>query len=246
MALPHRSGSTARTPEVSRLVVLTGAGVSQESGIPTFRDLGGFWQSHRVEEVASPEGFAANPALVHEFYNFRRRKLQEPAIQPNAAHRALAEFEARAGAGFLLVTQNVDDLHDRAGSRTLVHMHGELLKVRCAHCESAREWRADLSLDTVCAQCGAPGGMRPHIVWFGEMPFELDRISAALERCELFVAIGTSGQVYPAAGFVAEARAAGACTVEINVSPSGGAFDEVIVGSAAEAVPRFLQTVCLR
>ncbi len=223
-----------------RIVVLTGAGISQESGIPTFRDLGGYWEKYRVEELASPEGFAANPSLVHDFYNLRRRRLQEPGIEPNPAHRALAEFAARWSGEFLLVTQNVDDLHERAGSTGVVHMHGEMLQARCSRCGSVCAWREDLSTATPCPACAALGGMRPHIVWFGEMPFEMERIASALLRCDLFVAIGTSGQVYPAAGFAAEARAAGAQVVELNLEPSGGrAFDEVITGRAGEIVPRF-------
>ncbi|MBS0659517.1 MAG: NAD-dependent deacylase [Verrucomicrobia bacterium] len=228
---------------MARIVVLTGAGISKESGIPTFRDLGGYWQQHRVEEVASPEGFAANPALVHDFYNTRRRHLQTPEIAPNDGHRALAEFAARTADDFLLVTQNVDDLHERAGSRDVVHMHGELLKARCAHCESVREWREDLSTALPCPACQRRGGLRPHIVWFGEMPLEMERIHAALSRCELFVAIGTSGQVYPAAGFTEVARDSGAETVEINPVPSGGRFDRVIEGPASSAVREFFRAL---
>lgn len=222
-----------------RIVVLTGAGISKESGIPTFRDIGGVWQQYRVEEVASPEGFAANPALVHEFYNARRRNLRAPEIAPNDGHLALAEFAARTSADFLLVTQNVDDLHERAGSSGVLHMHGELNKIRCEHCRAIRDWREDLSTALPCPGCQRAGGLRPHIVWFGEIPFEMERISAALGRCELFVAIGTSGQVYPAAGFVDEARRAGARTVEINPVPSGGRFHEVVRGPASTAVREF-------
>lgn len=225
---------------MKRIVVLSGAGISKESGIPTFRDIGGVWQQYRVEEVASPEGFAANPTLVHEFYNARRRHLQTPEIAPNAGHLALAEFAARTTSEFLLVTQNVDDLHTRAGSKDVVHMHGELLKARCVHCEVVREWREDLSTALPCPACQRPGGLRPHIVWFGEMPMAMDRIYAALERCDLFLAIGTSGQVYPAAGFIDEASRARAHTVEINPQPTGGRFREVIVGPASTAVPEYL------
>ncbi len=225
------------------IVVLTGAGISKESGIPPFRDLGGLWSQHRVEEVASPEGFAANPALVHQFYNERRRRLQDPAIQPNAAHRALADFAARWPGEFLLVTQNVDDLHERGGSRDVLHMHGEMLKARCACCGAVHAWREDLSTSLPCPACKTTGGMRPHVVWFGEMPLGLDQAYAALARCTLFVAIGTSGQVYPAAGFAAEARRAGARTVEINPFPTSGEFDEVIAAPATEGVPAFLATL---
>lgn len=222
-----------------RIVVLTGAGISKESGIPTFRDLGGYWHQHRVEEVASPEGFAANPALVHDFYNQRRRHLQTPEIAPNDGHVALAEFAARTKAEFLLVTQNVDDLHERAGSRDVVHMHGELLRIRCTHCGRGRSWREDLSTALACPDCARPGGLRPDIVWFGEMPLAMPRIEAALDACDLFVAIGTSGQVYPAAGFIEVARAAGAQTVEINPEPSGGRFHRYVRGPASTAVREF-------
>ena len=227
---------------MERIVVLTGAGISKESGIPTFRDLGGLWSRHRIEEMASPEGFAANPALVHRFYNERRRRLQDPSIQPNAAHRALADFARRRRADFLLVTQNVDDLHERGGSPEVLHMHGEMRKARCVCCGDVRAWHGDLSTATPCPACGASGGMRPHVVWFGEMPLGLDQAYAALARCTLFVAIGTSGQVYPAAGFAAEARRVGARTVEINPVPSGGDFDEVLPAPATEGVPQFFGT----
>lgn len=224
------------------IVVLTGAGVSAESGIDTFRDLGGLWESYRVEDVASPEGFSADPELVHRFYNLRRRKLLSGDIHPNPAHRALARLESGFPGEFLLVTQNIDDLHERAGSADPVHMHGELLKARCADCGSVRGVSADLGSDDACTQCDRRGLMRPHVVWFGEMPMELDRIVQHLEQCDLFLAIGTSGQVYPAAGFVDVARRAGAHTVELNLERTGVAdeFDESITGPAGETVPRFI------
>lgn len=228
------------------LVVLTGAGVSAESGVPTFRASDGLWEGHRIEEVASPEGFAANPTLVQDFYNRRRALL--PTVQPNAAHRALAALAARWAGDFLLVTQNVDDLHDRAHAEItpaagfeLIHMHGELNKARCTATDRVCDWTGDL--DPYHDSPFSPDGwLRPHIVWFGEMPLEMERIYRALETCDLFVSIGTSGAVYPAAGFVQEARLAGARTVEINLESSLGArmFEEGVYGPATEAVPRFL------
>jgi NAD-dependent deacetylase len=227
------------------LVVLTGAGVSAESGVPTFRASDGLWEGHRIEAVATPEGFAANPALVQDFYNKRRRHLA--TVHPNAAHRALADLAARWDGDFLLVTQNVDDLHDRAHVETppaagfeLIHMHGELLKARCTASGVVCDWTGDL--EVAHASPHHPRGfLRPHIVWFGEMPLQMERIEAALERCDLFVSIGTSGAVYPAAGFVQSARMAGARTVEINLEPTQGArlFDEGVYGPATEAVPAF-------
>jgi len=224
------------------IVILTGAGISRESGLATFRDADGVWAKLRLEDVATPEAFARDPARVHGFYNARRAQLRDPAIQPNAAHLALAELEARWPGDLLLVTQNVDDLHARAGSRRLVPMHGELLKARCLRCQAVQDWAEDLSTATACPACGAAGGMRPHIVWFGEMPLQMDRIGAALEACDIFVSIGTSGQVYPAAGFVAEV-AGRARTVELNLEPSAGTelFAEAHHGPATEVVPRFVR-----
>lgn len=226
----------------SSIVILTGAGISRESGLATFRDADGVWATVRIEDVATPEAFARNPARVHAFYNARRAQLCDPAIQPNAAHLALAELEARWPGDLLLVTQNVDDLHARAGSRRLVPMHGELLKARCLRCQAVQDWSEDLSTATTCPACGAVGGMRPHIVWFGEMPMQMERIGAALEACDIFVSIGTSGQVYPAAGFVAEV-AGRARTVELNLEPSAGTalFTEAHHGPATEVVPRFVR-----
>jgi NAD-dependent deacetylase len=225
------------------IVVLTGAGISRESGLHTFRDADGIWARHRIEDVATPEAFARDPEAVHAFYNARRRGLLDSAIQPNAAHRALAELEQRWPGPVLLVTQNIDDLHERAGSRNLIHMHGEILKARCTACGSVRPWRDDLSTDLPCPACANAGGMRPDVVWFGEMPLAMDRIYEALADVELFISIGTSGAVYPAAGFVAEARAAGAHTVELNLEPSEGAqhFAEARHGPASEIVPAYVQ-----
>lgn len=227
----------------TRIVILTGAGISRESGLSTFRDAGGIWATVKVEEVATPVAFARDPARVHAFYNMRRRNLlANPAVAPNAAHLALAELERAWPGKFLLVTQNVDNLHERAGSQRLVHMHGEHLRARCTSCARVHDWRDDLAVETLSPCCGRAGSLRPHVVWFGETPFELDRIFAALADCDLFVSIGTSGTVYPAAGFVAEARAAGAHAVELNLEPSHGAnsFHETIHGPATEVVPAFV------
>jgi NAD-dependent deacetylase len=228
-----------------RIVILTGAGISKESGLDTFRCADGIWARVRLEDVATPEAFERDPDLVHRFYNDRRRGLLDPAIQPNAAHEALAKLEREWPGEVLLVTQNIDDLHDRAGSRNLIHMHGELLKARCGVCGTLSEIRRDLSVEDDCAACGTVAEMRPHVVWFGEMPLEMDRIFDALAHCALFVSIGTSGNVYPAAGFVSEARANGAHTVELNLEPSEGAtlFAEKIYGAATQAVPAFVERV---
>ncbi len=227
------------------IVVLTGAGISKESGLSTFRDADGIWARYRVEDVATPEAFARDPEFVHEFYNQRRRNLLASHVQPNAAHHALAALESGWQGDFLLVTQNIDDLHERAGSRRFVHMHGEMRKVRCLACGDVQEFDGDLSLASCCPACGCPGGLRPHVVWFGEMPLEMERISAALESCGLFISIGTSGNVYPAAGFVSSARARGARTVELNLEPSQGEtlFAERRYGKASEIVPAYVETL---
>ena len=220
--------------------MLTGAGVSAESGLRTFRASDGLWEDHKIEEVATPEGFARNPELVQRFYNERRRALAR--AQPNAAHLALAQFEARRAQGddnFLLITQNIDDLHERAGSRRLCHMHGELLKMRCLQCGQSAPIAGDISAATACPHCAAAENCRPDIVWFGEIPYEMERIGAALKTCALFVSIGTSGNVYPAAGFAQLARHAGARCVLLNLEPTGGDFDEAIHGKATEIVPKF-------
>lgn len=233
------------TREWRRIVVLTGAGISAESGIRTFRDGDGLWEEHRIEEVATPEGFAADPALVHRFYNDRRAQLLTDGITPNAAHVALACLEAEFDGEVLLVTQNIDDLHERAGSRDAVHMHGELLRSRCLRCRAVVESRSSVDATTACPRCGLVGGLRPHVVWFGEVPLEMERIFAALEACDLFVAIGTSGNVYPAAGFVQVANHVGAHTVEINLRPSwvNTDFTESRLGLASAEVPRWVDEV---
>ncbi|MBT3358292.1 MAG: NAD-dependent protein deacylase [Rhodospirillales bacterium] len=226
------------------IVILTGAGISRESGLDTFRDADGIWASVRIEDVATPEAFARDPEGVHAFYNSRRRKLREGNVQPNTAHEALAKLESQWPGTLLLVTQNVDNLHERAGSKNLIHMHGEHAKARCAHCGVTLVWEGDMSLEDVCADCGQAGGMRPHVVWFGEMPLEMERIYAALETCALFISIGTSGNVYPAAGFVQHARqTARAHTVELNLEPSEGAslFAETLYGPATQVVPGYVE-----
>ena len=226
-----------------RIVILTGAGISAESGINTFRDAGGLWESHRIEDVATPEAFQRDPHGVQSFYNRRREQLRDPAIQPNAAHRALAELEQALPGQVLVVTQNVDDLHERAGSRNVIHMHGELLKARCQSTDTLVAADRDLDPALSCTVCGAAGCLRPHVVWFGEMPLEMERIYATLAGCERFISIGTSGNVYPAAGFVAEARASGAHTTELNLEPSEQltAFHEHRHGRATELVPAYVR-----
>ena len=191
---------------MKHVVILSGAGISAESGIPTFRASDGLWEGHRIEDVATPQAFARNPDLVQGFYNARRAQLRDPAIQPNAAHHALARLEAAWPAPVTLVTQNIDGLHRRAGSRNVIAMHGELLKARCLACGDASEWVQDITAHAACPACDATGQLRPHVVWFGEVPLEMERISAALDDCGMFVSIGTSGQVYPAAGFVQAVR----------------------------------------
>lgn len=231
-----------------RIVVLTGAGISAESGVPTFRGADGLWEGHRIEEVASPVGFARDPHLVHRFYNARRAHLTDGVVQPNAAHRALAKLGRAPGVELVLATQNIDDLHERAGSPRVLHLHGELLKSRCNACGAVAECRGDLSRASICAACGGIDCLRPHVVWFGEMPFGIDEVSAALGRADLFVAIGTSGRVYPAAGFVTRARQAGVPTLEINLeeSAASGAFDETRRGRAGELVPAWVDEVLAR
>ena len=225
------------------IVVLTGSGISAESGIETFRAAGGLWANHPVEDVATPEGFARNPRLVYDFYNQRRRQLLSDDIKPNAAHTALARFEYEFEGSFLLVTQNVDNLHGRAGSRNPLYMHGELLKMRCLNSGTVFDVRDDFDFDTRCRCCRSPGNLRPHVVWFGEMPFHMHQINVALERCDLFVAIGTSGTVYPASGFYQTARIHHAHTVELNLEDTGSAFDNHILGPATETVPRFFENL---
>lgn len=217
--------------------------MSAESGLGTFRDKGGLWARFDPMKLATPEAFAADPVRVHDFYNLRRRNLLEAA--PNAAHKALARLEAGLadrGGSLFLCTQNIDDLHERGGSRLVHHMHGSLLRSRCLVCGSALDWSDDLHVTTACPDCSASGGMRPDVVWFGEMPLGLEVVAEALEAADLFVAIGTSGLVYPAAGYVAEASALGVPTVELNLEPADNArvFDDARYGHATETVPAFV------
>jgi len=229
--------------EIRNIVVLTGAGISAESGLATFRGPDGLWEGHRVEEVATPEAFHRDPALVQRFYDARRAQLAE--VSPNAAHEALARLDAEWPGDLLIVTQNVDDLHERAGARRLLHMHGELNSAWCLGCDSRSPWGSGLSSGPPCPTCGEVGRLRPDIVWFGEMPYEMERIDRALLDADLFVSIGTSGAVYPAAGFVQTARYAGARTLELNLEPSLGSvyFDEARTGPAGELVPEWVEEV---
>ncbi|UMO90025.1 NAD-dependent protein deacylase [Pectobacterium sp. PL64] len=238
----HRDYLAASEVKKPRVVVLTGAGISAESGIRTFRAADGLWEEHRVEDVATPEGFQRNPELVQEFYNARRRQLQQPEIVPNAAHLALANLEAMLEDNFMLITQNIDNLHERAGSKRIIHMHGELLKVRCSQSGQIFEWTDDLAAGERCHCCQFPAPLRPHVVWFGEMPLHMDKIYHALSQADYFIAIGTSGHVYPAAGFVHEAHSHGAYTLELNLEPSQveSQFDEKIYGPASTVVPEFV------
>jgi len=225
----------------SSIVILTGAGISAESGISTFRDPEGIWSKVDYREVATPQGFAANPARVHAFYNWRRKNVR--TVEPNAAHFALAKLEREFAGDFLLVTQNVDSLHERAGSKKLIHMHGQHNQALCNACGERSAWENEMSLASRCPACEDVGHMRPDVVWFGEMPYQMERISAALAACDLFVSIGTSGNVYPAGGFVREAHATGARTIELNLEPSVGAvhFDEAEHGPATKIVPKFVE-----
>jgi NAD-dependent deacetylase len=225
------------------IVVLTGAGISAESGIETFRATDGLWANHPVDDVATPEGFERNPQLVYQFYNQRRRQLLSQEIRPNPAHTALARFEHEFDGEFLLVTQNVDNLHERAGSDKLLHMHGELLKMRCLNSKLIFDISEDLDFDTQCRCCRSAGNLRPHVVWFGEMPFHMNQINNALESCDLFVAIGTSGNVYPASGFYQTAKIRRAHTWELNLEETGSSFDTHVYGPATETVPQFFEKI---
>ncbi len=231
-----------------KIVVLTGAGISAESGVPTFRGSDGLWEGHRVEDVATPEAFERDPHLVHAFYNVRRAKLLDGTIDPNPAHLALAKLGRSKDHRLLLVTQNIDDLHERGGSPDVLHMHGELLKSRCTDCGAVAACLEDLGRASVCKACGNLDCLRPHVVWFGEMPFGLDEIAAAISEADLFVAIGTSGLVYPAAGFVSWARQSGVKTLEINLEESAGSgiFHESRRGRAGDLVPLWVDELLTR
>ena len=223
------------------IVILTGAGISAESGLDTFRDKGGLWSQVNLEDVATPDGFRRDPVYVLDFHDKLRRGLVD--VEPNPAHQALARLESAHDGDVLVVTQNVDDLHERAGTKNLIHMHGELYKARCEACGAVHDWRGDLGLADACGRCGHEGRLRPHVTWFYEEPMEMARIHQALIQCDLFVSIGTSGNVYPAAGFVADIRAMGrARAVELNLEPSEGAsvFHTCINGPASQVVPAFV------
>lgn len=220
------------------IVVLTGAGISAESGVSTFRDQGGLWERHRIEDVATPQAFLRDPDMVQNFYNMRRAQLF--SVEPNPAHVSLAKLEQFLDGSVTIVTQNVDNLHERGGAQNIIHMHGELSKVRCLNCGDVFKWLDDCTQRTPCPGCGRSPGLRPHIVWFGEMPFYMDQIESILSNCDLFVSIGTSGNVYPAAGFVSAVRSGtNAHTIEVNLEPSEGAsyFAETRHGKAGVLVP---------
>ncbi|WP_324741547.1 NAD-dependent deacylase [Tsuneonella sp. CC-YZS046] len=227
---------------IRNIVILTGAGISAESGIDTFRGAGGLWENHRVEDVATPEAFARDPELVLRFYDMRREAIQQK--RPNAAHEALARLDREWGGDLLIVTQNVDDLHERAGARRVLHMHGEHLNAWCLACDSRSPWRGPLVDRPECPACGERA-LRPDIVWFGEMPYRMDEIYDALREADLFVSIGTSGAVYPAAGFVRDARELGLRTLELNLEPSQGSawFHESRLGAATEIVPHWVDEI---
>ncbi|MFL0798985.1 MAG: NAD-dependent deacylase [Agarilytica sp.] len=231
---------TIHAGDFDRIVVLTGAGISAESGLNTFRDNGGLWEGHHVEDVATPDAFTRSPELVYKFYNLRRKQLLTSA-KPNIAHQALALFSRQFSGKFTLITQNVDDLHERGGSHDVLHMHGDLLSARCIATQQVFKADGDITSETRCPCCNENGNLRPNIVWFGEIPMHMTQIEAALLACDLFVSIGTSGQVYPAAGFVRLAKHAGAATVELNLEPSDGysCFDHANYGPATDIVPQF-------
>ena len=227
---------------MQNIVILTGAGISAESGLRTFRAEDGLWEDHPVEQVATPEGFARDPALVQRFYDERRRQVHD--AEPNAAHQALGRLDREWSGDLLIVTQNIDDLHERGGASRVLHMHGEALSAWCTACDARHRWEEGLGDGPACPSCGA-AAMRPDIVWFGEMPYEMDRIFDALAAADLFVSIGTSGAVYPAAGFVQQAAAHGARALELNLEESLGSrnFGETRLGPASELVPTWVAEV---
>ncbi|WP_120077471.1 NAD-dependent deacylase [Aurantiacibacter odishensis] len=227
---------------IRNIVILTGAGISAESGLRTFRAEDGLWEDHPVEEVATPEGFARDPALVQRFYDERRAQIR--AAFPNPAHEALGRLDREFAGELLIVTQNIDDLHERGGARRVLHMHGEGLSAWCQACDARHRWEGALGDGPACPACGEVA-MRPDIVWFGEMPYRMDEIFDALASADLFVSIGTSGAVYPAAGFVQQASANGARTLELNLEESLGSrnFDETRLGTASELVPAWVDEI---
>jgi NAD-dependent protein deacetylase/lipoamidase len=232
--------------EFRNIVVLTGAGISADSGLATFRGADGLWEGHRVEDVATPEAYRRDPELVHQFYDARRARLGE--VEPNAAHVALARLDAEWPGELLIVTQNVDDLHERAGAKRLLHMHGELTSGWCLACDDRFPWAGPMGEGAGCPSCQVAGQVRPDIVWFGEMPYEMERIDRALQNADLFVSIGTSGAVYPAAGFVQTARYCGAHCIEMNLEPSQGSvfFHESRIGRARDLLPAWVEEVLRR
>lgn len=229
----------------SNIVILTGAGISAESGIRTFRAQDGLWEDHRIEDVATPEAFQRDPELVQRFYNMRRQPLLDNEVAPNQAHFALADLENNLSGSLTLVTQNIDNLHEQGGSNNVIHMHGEILKMRCRLTDNIFACDHSISVDDKCDCCNQAGNLRPHIVWFGEMPLFMDEIYQALQQCDLFVAIGTSGNVYPAAGFVQIAKQAGADSLEINLEHSSVAsdFDNAVYAKATQAVPGWVASI---
>lgn len=228
---------------IRSIVVLTGAGVSAESGIKTFRAADGLWEEHRIDDVATPEGFENDPHLVHNFYNALREKLLSDSVKPNRSHHALAEFEQAFQGSFLLITQNIDNLHERAGSKNVIHMHGELLQIRCRISQKVYIVHENTKPQDLCHCCNSTGNLRPNIVWFGEMPFQMNKINRSLENCDLFIAIGTSGNVYPASGFYQTAKIQRAHTVELNLEKTASRFDENYYGLASEIVPHYLESL---
>lgn len=226
------------------IVILTGSGISKESGIATFRDAGGIWQQVSMDDVATPEGFRRNPDMVNDFHNTLRRQLLQDNIKPNAAHLALARLERESKEPVLVVTQNVDNLHERAGSRNVLHMHGALLEALCLGCRKVSDWNEDIGAASLCPKCGK-AALRPNVVWFGEMPYYMEEIEEALAKCRRFASIGTSGNVYPAANFSVIARQNGAEIIEINLEPSAMSrvFHETRYGPATREVPAWVESL---
>lgn len=235
--------------KIQSIVVLTGAGISAESGLKTFRDNDGLWENHAIEEVATPEAYASNPELVQRFYNLRREQLADQALQPNLAHQALADFQKNFSGKMTVITQNVDNLHERAGSGNIIHIHGQLLKIFCTRSGKRFDCNYPIDSRSECQCCGLAGTLRPDIVWFGEMPKSMDVIESLLATCDLFISIGTSGTVYPAAGLKQIASSFGAETVELNMEPSANyssnssgmnsGFDKSSYGPATDIVPEY-------
>jgi|GEM_PF-41257 len=240
VSAPDRARSS-----LNSITILTGAGISAESGLATFRGPDGLWEGHRVEDVATPEAYRRDPQLVHTFYNQRRARLRDPSISPNAAHRALGELASKWPAPVRLITQNVDDLHERGGVRDVIHMHGELTKVRNDRSEEVFSWDGECWPETPCPRTGETHALRPHIVWFGEEIMETERIAEALEEPSIFLCIGTAGAVWPAAGFVQEAKARGAVCVELNLERTQitDHFDRFVPGRASITLPAFIDAL---